>query len=235
MAGPGLVALIQCSRPDLVLVASDGQQSYTWRLLLALHSPWLSSLLVSSGVTDCGLSCLSIPAPHTEVQALLASLASHKPEQTSQDNQAARLLQINLLESKQAEKNGIDVEENFVLEEASESIVKEECFEEGGNKVNLEEETKHLAFLPKIDDEPKPSEIIHEEIGNHVVEFVEKTMKNGLKLPTCYLDWRFQYNRENRPNRLNNLHFTCVERHNPAGACRASMKVKKYVSKEGKK
>merc|ERR1719430_2838829 len=147
------------------------------------------------------------------------------PEQTLQGKQAANLLQINTSETKETEDHEIDVGEDVPLEEEAESIVKEECFVEDTNGIDLEE--KPVALLSKEDvDELKPSEIIHKDIGEHVVEFVEKE-----KIVTCYLDWKYQYNRER--TKPNNLNFSCVERHSQVAACRASMKVKKYVSAEG--
>ena len=41
-----LVSLIKLSPPDLIVVSLEGMKFPTWRLLLALHSPMLSNLLI---------------------------------------------------------------------------------------------------------------------------------------------------------------------------------------------
>merc|ERR1719509_750596 len=114
----GLLPLIQCSRPDLILLSSDGQQSYTWRILLAIHSPWVGSLLVSSGVTDCGLSCLSLPASHASLQALLASLASPSSKPLPA-NEAADLLRINSDQAETGERRAEVVNDKLDLRKKS--------------------------------------------------------------------------------------------------------------------
>jgi hypothetical protein len=76
MAAASLLPLVRCSRPDLVIVSSEGRESYSWRLLLALHSPLAARLLADSSPTDGTISSLALPSvPHAAVQAMLACLA----------------------------------------------------------------------------------------------------------------------------------------------------------------
>jgi len=258
MAGPGLVALIQCSRPDLVLVASDGQQSYTWRLLLALHSPWLSGLLSSSNVTDCGLSCLSLPALHTDIQRLLAHISTSTTSTSSSisNNPAAALLRLGLPEVEESNKSkgkketteesdvGGTIEEN----DHDEPGVKDEpinCDNEDGEDSESGEaedtkDVKQFSFLPQWKAPPLVAKWpggqvkSEEEVGDREVQFIEKRLNTGRKTMCAYMDWKYQYNC-NGKKRANSgwMQFACVQglrdKYNP-DRCRSHLTVRKTFS-----
>ena len=146
-------------------------------------------------MTDCGLSCLSIPAPHTEVQALLASLASHKPPSA---NKAASLLRIKTDKlSRGGEKETEDVNaeppkpnQSFFQEKEPSELKLDSsfCQEQTAAEVKEEMDIEENDYYDEVEnsDLPEPATFTcesvreeevkintDEEIGDHVVEILE--------------------------------------------------------------
>ena len=69
-----LVNLIKLSPPDLMVVSLEGMKFPTWRLLLAMHSPLLASLLQTLRPGEEGLLAITLPLPYTSVSSMLATL-----------------------------------------------------------------------------------------------------------------------------------------------------------------
>ena len=70
-----LVNLIKLSQPDVMIVSSEGMKFPTWRLLLAMHSPLLATLLQTFKPAEEGLLAISLPLPYTTVSSMLAILS----------------------------------------------------------------------------------------------------------------------------------------------------------------
>ena len=68
------VSLIKVSQPDLMVVSSEGMKFSTWRLLLALHSPFLADLLRTLKPSEEGILAISLPLPYTLVSSMLTIL-----------------------------------------------------------------------------------------------------------------------------------------------------------------
>jgi len=245
----GLLPLIQCSRPDLILLSSDGQQSYTWRILLAIHSPWVGSLLVSSGVTDCGLSCLSLPASHASLQALLASLASPSSKPLPA-NEAADLLRINSDQAETGERRAEVVNDKLDLRKKSlfnqtwtseqkgeSSYYQEQSSAEVKQEMDIEEDDVYDQTDPS--DIPEPNSFTcesvaeevkantDEEIGDHVVEILENITSTGKTTVTCYVDWKYKFGC--RQTKRSWMYFGCDNR----AGCPAKVVVRKSFSESG--
>ena len=246
----GLLPLIKCSRPDLILLSSDGQQSYTWRLLLALHSPWVASLLVSSGVTDCGLSCLSLPASHASVQALIASLASPS-SQPLPSNEVADLLRSNSDKAERGEKRAEVVnakpdsrKESFFNEKGTSEQKGESNYfqdswqEQSSAELKEEMDIEEGDFYDETDhsDLPEPNSFTcesvseevkintDEEVGDHVVEILENVTNTGKTCVTCYVDWKYKFGC--RKIKRSWMYFACDNR----DGCPAKVVVRKSFS-----
>ena len=69
------VSLIKLSQPDLMVVSSEGMKFSTWRLLLALHSPFLAELLRTLKPSEEGILAISLPLPYTSVSSMLTILS----------------------------------------------------------------------------------------------------------------------------------------------------------------
>ena len=74
-----LVSLIKLSPPDLMVVSMEGMKFPTWKLLLAMHSTFLTDLLLKTlggnlGDFDQGLLAISLPLPYASVSSMLTIL-----------------------------------------------------------------------------------------------------------------------------------------------------------------
>ena len=67
-------SLVRSCPEDTVLVTNDGRRIGTWRLLLALHSPFMAQLFTSSSSSREGVVALSVPLSTEETNNLLADM-----------------------------------------------------------------------------------------------------------------------------------------------------------------
>ena len=69
-----LNSLVRSCPEDTVLVTNDGRRIGTWRLLLALHSPFMAQLFTSTSSSREGVVALSVPLSTEETNNLLADM-----------------------------------------------------------------------------------------------------------------------------------------------------------------
>ena len=74
-------SLVRCSRPDLVLVSSEGKRISTWGILLAIKSPAMADLLISCSSPQSGLLAISVPLPFFLLEQLMAHMETGEQEE----------------------------------------------------------------------------------------------------------------------------------------------------------